>query len=335
MRPLAQGWPTRSLVAGGAAWAGCAALAMICDTYWLTTLTSAFCLAIACSGVAVLYGRLGLVNLCQYALVGIGGWTALRIHFAIEPGFGVAVLAGGLVAAAVGVVCTLPVLRLRGLILALATLMIAGGLQVVIAATGFPDGGAGLLGHASGTGRTMMQRPAIATSDAAYFLLVATVLIGCFLLIELHVRGRPGRTWSTMRRDERLAQSLGVNVVAYRLWGVALSGFLAGVGGALLAGSVGSLDGRMFGAAQSILLFALAVVGGVDSWVGAVAAGLLLRAMPSLLANMGLSGFVAMIVFGIGLMQALTTAPDGIAGSLSRLGQRSLRRWPKRQRFPT
>lgn len=335
MKPLARGGPRRALLAAVVGWMGCAALAASCDTYWLTTFTSASCLAMACSGAALLYGRLGLVNLCQYALVGVGGWTALRVHFAVQPGFGVTVLAGGLVAAAVGVVCALPALRMRGLILALATLMVAGGFQVILAAAGFPDGGSGLLGRAAGAGRRVMERPAFATSDASYFLVVATVLIGCFLLIELHVQGRPGRAWAAMRRDERLAQSLGINVVGYRLWGFALSGFLAGVAGALLAGSVGSLDGRTFGAAQSILLFALAVVGGVNSWVGAVAAGLLLRAMPSLLASLGFNGFVAMIVFGIGLMQALTIAPDGLAGSLSRLGQRVLCRSPERERLRT
>jgi branched-chain amino acid transport system permease protein len=315
-----------------AAWALCAALAVVCNTYWLTTLTSASCLAMACSGTALLYGRLGLVNLCQYSLVGVGGWAALRTHFAVQPGFLIELLTGGLVAAAVGVLCALPALRLRGLILAVVTLMIAGIFQVVLTVTGFPDGGSGLLGRTGGAGRRIMERPGFAASDAAYFLLVVTILIGCFMLIEWHVRGRPGRAWSTMRRDERLAESLGINVVKYRLWGFALSGFLAGLAGALLAVSVGSLDGRTFSAAQSILLFALAVVGGVESWLGAVAAGLLLRAMPSLLANLGFSGFVSMIVFGVGLIQALMTSPDGIAGSLARLRQRALRQWSERAR---
>lgn len=180
-----------------------------------------------------------------------------------------------------------------------------------------------------------MDRPAFATSDSAYFFLVGTILICCFMLVRWHVRGRPGRAWSTMRRDERLAESLGINVVGYRLWGFALSGFLAGLAGALLAVSVGSLDGRTFSAAQSVLMFALSAVGGVISWLGAVVAGLLLRAMPSLLAYVRLSGFVAMIVFGVGLLQALMTSPDGIAGSLTRLRHGLLHRWSRGARART
>ena len=54
----------------------------------------------------------------------------------------------------------LPALRLKGLYLALVTLMLAGGFQVMISATGFPDGGDGFLGRISGSERLMLPRGA-------------------------------------------------------------------------------------------------------------------------------------------------------------------------------
>ena len=51
----------------------------LANAYWIKTLTSSLALAIAAAGVALLYGQLGLVSLCQYALLGAGGWVALRI----------------------------------------------------------------------------------------------------------------------------------------------------------------------------------------------------------------------------------------------------------------
>src|SRR5262249_22697224 len=107
----------------------------------------------------------------------------------------------------------------------------------------------------------------------------------------------------------------------YKAWGFALSGFLAGIGGGLLAGAVGQLDGRAFEASQSILVFALTVVGGAYSWFGPIIAGLLLRAVPSLLTDLGVDGYWALVIFGIGLLHALITAPSGIAGQIVGLGR--------------
>lgn len=48
-------------------------LPWVSNAYWIKTLTSALSLSVAVAGLAVLYGQLGLVSLCQYALLGVGG----------------------------------------------------------------------------------------------------------------------------------------------------------------------------------------------------------------------------------------------------------------------
>jgi branched-chain amino acid transport system permease protein len=88
----------------------------------------------------------------------------------------------------------------------------------------------------------------------------------------------------------------------------------AGVAGALLAGAVGQLDGRAFAASESVMLFALTLIGGAYHWAGALVAGLLLRAVPSLLIDLGVNGYLAMVFFGAALLHALITAPRGLAG---------------------
>ena len=71
---------------------------------------------------------------------------------------------------------------------------------------------------------------------------------------------------------------------------------------------------------------ALAVVGGVYNWYGAVIAGLLLRAVPALLTDLGIDGYVTIGIFGVALFQALATAPAGIAGQIAGLIERLTRR---------
>ena len=92
----------------------------------------------------------------------------------------------------------------------------------------------------------------------------------------------------------------------------------------LLAGSIGQLDGRAFPASDSIILFALTVVGGVYQWAGPIITGLLLRAFPSLLNAWGVDGNIAYIVFGIALLQSLITAPSGIAGQIAEASRKIL-----------
>jgi branched-chain amino acid transport system permease protein len=147
---------------------------------------------------------------------------------------------------------------------------------------------------------------------------VVTAALG-FWLIHAHERGRAGRGWSLIRKSEAAAMSVGVNVTFYKMWGFALSGFLAGIAGGLLAGNLQLLDARSFPPVESVMIFALAVVGGAWHWYGPIVAALLYRFLPAVLNDIGISGDAAFIIFGIALIHALSTAPQGIAGQLSGL----------------
>ncbi len=298
------------------------ALPYVASAYWLKTFTGVTIVALCSLSVAVLYAQLGMVSLCQYALFGVGGWVALRLYHGFHIPFEIDLLAGGVAAAIFGVIFGLPALRMRGLFFALITLMIAGGFQVFINATGFPDGGPGWSGKIYAGARQFMPHPPIATSDAAYFRYVVVVVALGFLLVMLIERTRAGRAWALIRRSEPVAVAVGVNIVRYKVVAFALAGFLAGVSGGLMAANVGQLDGRAFPASESIMMFALTVIGGAFHWSGPIFAGLLLRAIPSLLTDWHVDGNLAIMVFGAGLLHALITAPQGVSGqvvALSRL----------------
>jgi branched-subunit amino acid ABC-type transport system permease component len=321
------GAKSRSLALAAAAGAGAALLVALVlpelvNSYWLRVLTAAAILALASLSTGILYAQLGMVSLCQYALVGVGGWVTLRIWHATHLPVEIPILCGGIAAALFGLVFGLPALRMRGLYLALTTLMIAGGFQVVITATDFPDGGSGFIGKIYDGSRLYIARPDLATSDAAYFRYCLAALVLAYLLIFWHQRSRVGRAWAMIRRSEACALSASVNIVAYKAWGFALAGFLAGICGGLLACLVGELDLSAFPASESILLFAVTVIGGAYSWLGPIIAGLLLRAIPGLLNDWHIDGNIATIVFGAGLLHALITAPNGVSGQILDLVER-------------
>jgi branched-chain amino acid transport system permease protein len=288
----------------------------ISTSYWLRIFTQVVIFSLATLAVGLIYAQLGMVTLCQFALVGVGGWFALRLYHATHLPFELSLLAAGVTASVFGLIFGLPALRMRGLYLALTTLMIAGGFQVIITATDFPDGGAGVLGKVINTSRQYMARPAWGSSDPAYFRYCLAVLVIGYLIVLWHKRSRPGRAWAMIRRSEACALSASVNIVAYKVWAFALAGFLAGICGGLLAGLIGQLDLRTFPASDSVLLFALTVIGGAYNWLGPIIAALLLRAVPGILNDFYVDGNIATIVYGAGLLHALITAPQGISGQL-------------------
>lgn len=282
---------------------------------WVRIFTSTACFALASMGAGFMYARLGMVSLAQVALMGVGGWVTLRLNHATALPFEVSLLIGGIAASVLGMVLALPALRMRGLYLALVTLMVAGGFEVVFTSWQFPNGGAGWLGVGTSFSNPM-RRPMLAQGDAAFLRYALIVAALGFLLIEAHRRSAPGRAWALIRRSEAAALASGVNVTLYKTWAFGLSGLLAGWGGGLLAGSLGLLDAATFRASESVLLFALVVVGGARFWFGAVIAAVLFRVAPGVLNDRGIDPDLALIFFGAALLHAVLTAPDGIGGQL-------------------
>ena len=95
--------------------------------------------------------------------------------------------------------------------------------------------------------------------------------------------------------------------------------FVTGVAGGLLATGDGRLDPVSFPAQQSIVLFAVVLIGGGYSLLGAALAGLFYSGLPPLLNQLGLDGNLILVVFGVGLVHSIMTSPTGLAGQLAML----------------
>ncbi|OHC58070.1 MAG: ABC transporter permease [Rhodobacterales bacterium RIFCSPHIGHO2_02_FULL_62_130] len=290
-------------------------LPMLAGGQWLKIFTSTTAFALAAMGAGFMYARLGMVSLAQVGLMGIGGWVTLRLNHAFNLPFEANLLIGAAMTSVLGMILALPALRMRGLYLALITLMVAGGLEIIFTAYQFPNGGDGFWGVGTSFSATM-RRPFLGQTDAGFLRYALVVALLGFLLIEGHRRSASGRAWALIRRSEAAALASGVNVTLYKTWAFGLSGLLAGLGGGVLAGSLGLLDASTFRASESVLLFALVVVGGARFWLGAVITAVLYRVAPGLLNNWGVDADLALVFFGAALLHAVITAPDGLAGQI-------------------
>jgi branched-chain amino acid transport system permease protein len=291
-------------------------LPLVLSSFWIQILTSVAIYSIVALSLAMLMGRVGLVSLCQIALLAVGGWVALRVGFATNMPFPVLIVVTAVITGVIGTLIGLPALRLSGLHLALITLMAAAAITQIIQAVNFPNGGPGFLGYspgAAGSVAAAVARPPLLASDAAYYRAVVVVAGLMFLVGIFHVRSKPGRAWASIRQSHVAAIATGVNVTLYKLWAFALASFMTGVAGCLLAASTGGLTTYAFPAQDSITLLAVVLMGGIFTFWGPIVSAVLLKLLPELLKNWGLPPDVLTILFGIGVLQAMLTAPEGLA----------------------
>ena len=295
------------------------ALPELMSLYYVDTMTQVAVYSMVAVALGVLVGRVGLVSLGQVAVLAIGAWSAARLLFATTQPYPLILLEAGLITMVAGVLIGLPALRLRGLYLALITLMLAGGITVVLATVNFPNGGHGFLGY---NGSLLhippIRRPSIAAGDPAYYRFSVIIAIVMFALVLAHIKTKPGRAWAAIRQSEAAALAAGINTTLYKLWAFALASFITGVAGGVLAGAIHYLYSINFPAQDSITLLAVVLMGGVYNLWGAVVAAQLYQFLPSLLNNWGVSADWLIILFGVGVLQVLTTAPAGGSAGRSR-----------------
>lgn len=285
------------------------------SSYWIYLTTSATVTAMLCLSVGVVFGRAGMAALCPMAFAAIGALTtALANHWGIALPFPVLLVVSGLVALPVGIAIGLPALRLRGLNLAIVTLGFAVAVDVVTNSVGFP--GAQTL--------DVVPRPDWATEDADYFLLCWVVFVGASAALSWYGTRRGGAAWLAVRSSERATAATGLAVPRVKLTAFAVSAFLAGVAGSLLAGQLGQLNATGFGSLQSLTIFTLAVMVGARHPEGAALGGMLAAFLPEVLRQVGLPQDLAAVVFAVGAVIGLRTGAGGAAADLRAAGRRLL-----------
>ncbi|HEV1997825.1 MAG TPA: branched-chain amino acid ABC transporter permease [Candidatus Dormibacteraeota bacterium] len=209
----------------------------------------------------------GLLTLANVGFMAVGGYTSVLLGMNAHVPFPVAVVIGALAAGALALPIGLPVLRLSGIFLAIAT--IGFGQVVVSAILNIPATG-------EGVGLTNV------TADPSVVPIFTSLLVLLYVLWRLG-GSRLGQAWAAIREDSVAAEAQGINVPRYRL--------MAFVVGAVLAGYAGGLDAHLnffispseyqFTRVIGILVFA--VTGGTSTVLGPVVGAGLLTTLPEIL----------------------------------------------------
>jgi branched-chain amino acid transport system permease protein len=272
--------------------------------------------------LVLLTGYGGHVSLAQFTFAGVGALTYAKLD---EPNL-YGLLVSAAVAALVGALVALPVLRLTGLYLALATLAFGVLMDKLVFQADFAFGFNGTL-HAerlSVLGRSFDSTGGYVVVMSVFFVLMAIVLL------QLR-RGTLGRVLIAMRDSPAACGTLGLDMRWFRVALFGLSAGMAGLAGGLFAGLRGTVGAADFQLFNSLPLLLLAVVCGVTSVTGAALGGVGWMLLPVLQSSRPELAGLVFAVLGFGAV-ALGRDPNGLANLLFGLGRRLDRRFGDRVR---
>ncbi len=294
-------------------------------TYRFGVITSLAGALIALS-LVVLTGMVGQISLAQTAFAGVAGLVLAKLGDSVP--FPLSLLTAVAIATIVGTVVGVPALRIRGAQLAVVTLaaaiaveeLILDGPELQSSSQAIPTW------HLLGIDLSVRHGRDVARAPFALFVLAVVAVV--FVLVGNLMRSGTGRKMLAVRCNERAASSIGVAVGTIKLGAFALSSFLAGLGGALIASSRGQLSSASFGVFVGLGFLAITFLSGITAASGALVAGALVAlgvVYTTLDRSFGVAAYYALIS-GPLLIVTVIVNPMGIAGRIRVVLDRARRR---------
>ncbi len=282
--------------------------------YLLHILIIIFIYAILGLSFNLILGYTGLIAMCHAAFFAIGAYASalLGIHWGTN--FLIGILAAMIIAGIVSLLVAIPAIRVRDeylIVTTLALLMIV--YTILMNWIDLTRGAAGL----SGIPRPSLWGSKIDSPLSFVPLLGAFALI-CFLICWRIVHSPFGRVLKAIREDEIAAASLGKNVRAFKIWVFVAGGALAAIAGSLFAHYMTYISPANFTINETILIFAIVIVGGVaNAWgpvLGAVILVSVMEALRFLEISPVIVGFTRQIAYGLVLILFMCFRPHGFLG---------------------
>ncbi len=249
-------------------------------------------------------GFAGQLSLGHAAFMGIGAYTAGILTSVYEVPFIAALLAGGVVSAAFGLIIGFPSLRLKGDYLAIATLGFGEIIRVTILNMRITGGPFGLRNIPKYTNLP---------------LAAGLVVLAYFVLARL-LASRFGRALVAIREDETAAEAMGVDTTRHKVIAFVIGAFWAGTAGGLFAHWFRYLNPSSFSFMKSVEILCAVVLGGMGSLAGSVLGAAALTYAPEFLRSVSpLVSQYRMLFYGALLVLMMLVRPQGLLGKGSAL----------------
>ncbi|MEU7000757.1 branched-chain amino acid ABC transporter permease [Nonomuraea sp. NPDC046570] len=286
-------------------WAGLAGLAVAllfpfvdASQYTLTILTSAAIFVMLASGLNIVVGYCGLLDLGYAAFFAVGAYTSGVVATRFDLPLLATVPVVLVTTVIAGIVIGIPTLRLRSDYLAIVTLGFGEIIRITANNLDITGGPSGIYGI-----------PALADSPAAVYYITVVIVAVAVLGAARLGRSRLGRAWRFVREDEDAAEATGVHTYRVKLAAYIAGAVWGGLAGVLLAGQLSAISPGSFSFLASALVLMAVVLGGMGSVPGVVIGAVVISVLPELLRDFADYRYFA---FGVLLIVFMLFRPQGI-----------------------
>ncbi|WP_258171257.1 branched-chain amino acid ABC transporter permease [Paenibacillus sp. R14(2021)] len=255
----------------------------------------------------VIVGYAGQFALGHAAFYGIGAYSTALLMMQYHLSFWLALPATAIITGAFGFLLGSPVIRLRGDYLGIVTLGFGEIIRLIFVNwIGVTRGPMGIPGIPAPSlfGHTFTNKVEF------YYLILALVLITVFVISRI-VHSGIGLNLLTIREDETLAKSIGINPVKYKLLAFALGAFFAGIAGSFWASYISFISPDSFRYVDSVNILAMVILGGTASIPGSILGAIILVLSPELLRYVE---DYRLMLLGIAIVLMMIFKPSGFWG---------------------
>jgi ABC-type branched-subunit amino acid transport system permease subunit len=283
------------------------------DHFVLLLVTTVLLYSVACLGLNIQFGYAGVMNFAGASFFGIGAYTSAVLNNTAVPHL-LVLLIGGLLAALIGSVLLLPVLRTRGHYAALVTIAFALLFKTFLEVND-------VLGGPQGMQVTGMRIFGWSFNDNIefggitlsfymnYFLLSALLLAAAFIVVRRLERSWIGLNLDAVRLDETAASCFGLDIARWKITAFTTGNFLIGVAGALF-GMVGAFVApNNYTFADSLILVSILLLGGIGNPWGVIAATAVVVIVPEKLQAIQEYRF---LLYALMVILVLLFRPEGL-----------------------
>lgn len=312
---------SRSFAAHENAFGGYAVLAALAvagvfhnNHFVLLLMVTVLLYSVATLGLNVQFGYAGVVNFAGASFFGIGAYTSAVLNAQANIPPLVVILIGGLLAALVGSLLLLPVLRTRGHYAAVVTIAFALLFKTFLEVNDVLGGPQGmqvkpmtLFGWSFNDG---IEIGGVSASFYLnYFLLSLLLLGGAFVLVQRLERSWIGLNLDALRLDETAAGCFGLNVARWKVTAFLVGNFLIGIAGALFGMVGGFVAPNNYTFADSLILVSILLLGGIGNPWGLVVATIVVVVVPEKLQTLQEYRF---LLYALMVIAVLLFRPEGL-----------------------
>jgi branched-chain amino acid transport system permease protein len=277
--------------------------------YVLQTLINAWLLGMLALSLTLVAGTIGQVSLGHAALLAIGAYTSALLSLTLSVPVGLAIIAGGLMSAALGTILISPSFRLRGHYVSIATLAIGEIVSLVILnGESVTNGPIGL----SGIPPLSLFGYELTGASSVYWFSFAVMVLLALLQARL-LTSHLGRSFRAIRDDDVAARAYGLGLNRYKAVAFIFGGFTAGVSGGIAAHLYSYINHETFNTQQSILALTVVILGGLGNVAGAILGSVALVGLPE---AFRIAAEYRILIYGIVLLLLVRFRPQGLLGTI-------------------